>query len=91
MNWGKYLSGWKTYVGAGFVIANVILVVAGKEEIAKAVFSLGVALGFIGLRHHGARMVIQHKANNIMDDIASGTVDIPKKEDLLKDDTAFNH
>ena len=81
----KYLSGWKTYVAAGFIISTIILQAMGYKDIAEKLWALGIALGFVGLRGVAGRIILQMKTNGFIKDIASGTVEVPKEEKELAD------
>ena len=50
------LKGWKAYAGGVLIVASAILSIVGHPEIAKALLSLGGAMGVIGLRHKLGRM-----------------------------------
>jgi len=79
MNWGKYLSGWKTYVGGALLVVSLVFRLQGEKDVADAIMTLGGFFGVIGIRHKMGRMALK------------GKVDELAKEDPLKDDTAFNH
>jgi hypothetical protein len=55
MKIGSIELGWKSVAAAAVVAVSAVLKHFGLDEIAEAVFSLGVALGIVGLRHAVAK------------------------------------